>query len=52
MSLIKRQQPKDPKITEAADVTRKVEDNTPSSQTIADATNQHKNKSVRKIVKI
>ncbi|HDR7598934.1 TPA: hypothetical protein QCX65_002284 [Bacillus mycoides] len=42
MSLIKRQQPKDPKITEAADVTRKVEDHTPSSQTIAEATNQHK----------
>ncbi|SEB19857.1 hypothetical protein SAMN04488575_1551, partial [Bacillus sp. cl115] len=42
MSLLKREQPKDPKITEAADVTREVEEHTPSSQTIAEATNQQK----------
>ncbi|MEB9697623.1 hypothetical protein [Bacillus thuringiensis] len=44
MKLLKREQPKTPKINENADVTRKkVEDNSPASQTIADATIQQKN---------
>ncbi|MGR5965452.1 MULTISPECIES: hypothetical protein [Bacillus cereus group] len=42
MSLLKRDQPKDPKINEAADVSRDTEENTSSSQPIADATNPQK----------